>query len=348
MRETIGMVSFDSPPFIGGMGRHVSMLVDGLRKSGVRVSLFDRYRRPIVSRIARSIGFSFGIERKLRQWIECEHVQMLHVHTGPGGVLLKRKPAAIPLIVTANHTYAQQSTLPGQSWKKMLIPWERRTYQLADHIICISADTADIVRDRYRIDSAKISTIPCGFDLAPWIAADRSIEQRNASRCVFVGRPDKRKGWDLLLQAWSIVHVKHPEATLDVAGFTGQPMAGVTYHGRIADDQLRSLIGSAALTVVPSRLEGFGLIAAESIACGTPVVATDTAGLRTVVDHDRSGLLVSPEPESIAHGMIHALSDRSLWQRLHEGCQDCRHRFDLQAEIDAHRGVYGQYKTLSP
>lgn len=337
----IGIVSFDSPPHIGGMGRHVGMLVDGLRKSGLSVSLFDRFRRPIASRIGRSIGFSCGIDRSLRLWINREQIEILHVHTGPGGVLLWRKPVDIPLIVTANHTYAQQSALPGQSWKKVLIPWERRTYQLADRIICISQDTADVVHDRYGIDPAKIVTIPCGFDLAPWIAADRPAEERDHFRCIFVGRPDKRKGWDLLLQAWSIVHAKHPEAILDVVGFTGPTIAGIRYHGRLPDDRLRQLIGSAAMTIVPSRFEGFGLIAAESIACGTPVVATDTAGLRTVVDRDLSGLLVSPMATSIADGMLRILHDRSLWQRLHEGCQDRRHRFDLQSEIDAHREVYG-------
>ncbi|MDD5055159.1 MAG: glycosyltransferase family 4 protein [Candidatus Peribacteraceae bacterium] len=336
----IGMVSFDSPPHIGGMGRHVGTLVEGLKKEGIQVSLFDRTKRPIHSRIARSIGFSCGIEQSLRRWIEREGINLLHVHTGPGGVLLRRRIEHIPLVVTANHTYAQQSALAGQSWKKFLIPWEKRTYLLADRIICISQDTADIVRDRYGIDPAKIVTIPCGFDLMPWIDADHSPDQRDPSRCVFAGRPDARKGWDLLLAAWPIIRSRHPEAMLDAAGFVGEPMDGVTYHGRVSDDQLRTMMGSAALTMVPSRFEGFGLIAAESIACGTPVIATNVAGLRTVVDFDRSGLLVAPDARSIAEAAMRVLQDRVLWNRLHAECQAGRGRFDLRTEIDAQRKVY--------
>jgi glycosyltransferase involved in cell wall biosynthesis len=163
---------------------------------------------------------------------------------------------------------------------------------------------------------------------------------------VFAGRPDGRKGWDLLLKAWPIVRQKHPAATLDVAGFIGRPMNGVTFHGRVSDDRLRKMIGSAMLTVVPSRFEGFGLIAAESIACGTPVITTDTAGLRLIVDRDRSGLLVASDARSIADAVIRVLQDRALWRRLHAGCQTNRGRFDLHAEIDAHREVYEDCDTV--
>lgn len=330
----IGIVSPDAPPFIGGMGSHVGSLIDGFRKEGMTVHVFDRSRRKIMYALGKNLGFSFGLRFRLQAFIAQHHIDILHVHSGPGGVLMPFFPRGAKVVVTANHTYAAQSRLPGQAWKRIFTALEKKTYERADAIIAISEDTALSLRDEYGIPLSRITVIGCGFDLAPWIAADSDSRKKHS--CVFVGRPDTRKGWDILRAAWPAVVSAIPTATLSVVGWREESREGMTFLGRIPNAQLASLVGSTRLMVCPSRLEGFGLAAAESTAAGTPVLATLVPGLQRVIQPGRTGILVDPNPVLVAHRIIQILQDDALWNTLHEGCRTYRPAFDTKREISAH------------
>lgn len=112
----------------------------------------------------------------------------------------------------------------------------------------------------------------------------------------------------------------------------------VHYLGRFDDDISLALVYSAAdVMVVPSMQEAFGQTASESLACGTPVVAFNTTGLRDIVDHQKNGYLAQPfEIEDLAEGIAWVLEDRD------RSCQ-LRHQARLKAEreytleVQAHR-----------
>ena len=331
------MVSWDFTPPIGGMGRHVINLTDGLKRAGLNVSVLSGGAVPF-RRVGRNIGFSLVLAGYLRRWIRKQGIDILHVHAGPGGVSLFMS-AGLPVVVTANHTYAQQSRIKGERWKRLLIPFERGTYALASRIVCISADTAAALEREYTINPGKITVIPCGFPLEPWIQADRETEARSRD-IVFIGRPDRRKGFDILMAAWPKVTKVIPDATLQVVGFKAVGPASVRFHGCLPDSRLRSLVGSSRLVVCPSRLEGFGLSAAEAIAAGTPVIAADTEGLRTVVSHNRTGMLVKPDADSFAAALIAGLTDDHLIEKLRRGCRENRSRFSDKTEIESHLAIY--------
>ncbi len=338
--RSIGIVSCDSPPFIGGMGRHVGSLCEGFHTAGVTAHIVDRTHRPYAWACGRNIGFSLGVRRTLENFVHDHGITLLQVHVGPGGVLLPFFPSTVPVVLTVNHTYAAQSRLLGQYWKKIFIPFERRMYEHAQQMIAISEDTANSLENDYGIPRERIAIIHCGFELSPWIHADCEESDRDHRSCVFIGRPDVRKGWDLLRNAWSIVRKNMPHATLAVVGWDDVSRDGISFLGRLSDQDLRSLIGRARTTICPSRLEGFGLTAAESIACGTPVVATSVAGLQRVVHEKRSGIFVDINPISIAHGVITMLQDDFLWRQLHDGCRVERARFDITKEIHAHLTLF--------
>lgn len=337
----VGIVSCDASPHIGGIGRHVGLLAEGLKRRGIRVSVFSRFDRPLAFALGRNAAFSIGLQRALKHWICSTNVNLLHVHAGPGGVFLPTSP--LPMIVTANHTYAAQSRLPGQRWKSLFIPWERATYRAGSHITCISPDTADSVVQQYGIDPQRVSAIPCGFDITLWQKASGQIR----TGCVYVGRADNRKGFDLLMRAWRIVRSRIPDAHLTVVGAAGDDRDGIRFLGRVSDEELRACVAGARVAIVPSRLEGFGYAAAEAIAAGTPVVATDVPGLRFVVAHDVSGRLVKTDPSSIADGVISLLRDDERWRRLSIGCAHERGRFDIEIELDAMLRLYDEVYSRS-
>jgi glycosyltransferase involved in cell wall biosynthesis len=89
--------------------------------------------------------------------------------------------------------------------------------------------------------------------------------------------------------------------------------------GYLPEEKLIQLYSECDVMVVPSRYESFGQTAAESLACGTPVVAFDATGPSDIVDHKRTGYLAAPyDPADLASGIEYVLADPDRCRRLGE------------------------------
>ena len=252
-------------------------------------------------RLFKHVGVSIWLLLKGRQIISAYGLDKLNVHAGPGGVLVIRK-LPIPLIVTCHHTYWQQySHIKAQFWKRIFLPFERRTYDLADRIICDCEDTKQVLITRYGIPVEKLTVIHCAVDPAKFHF--ENLPKRPHS-LLYLGRIAQRKGIDFLIRSMPLVVRAIPDVQLLVGG-RGDCLErmkslvrqldlerNVTFLGFVPDDRLNTLYNQAQCVVVPSVFEGFGITVIEALAAGTRVVGTDTDGIREIMKSGEYGRLV--------------------------------------------------------
>lgn len=169
-----------------------------------------------------------------------------------------------------------------------------------DRVITSSETSVTTIARDFRVAESHIANVWNGLD-TELFRPDPTV-QRSAGEILCVGRAtDPTKGVRPLLEA--LVRLpKSVALTLVDDDGPDNPARGwarrlgcedrVTFTGRVSNEELVRLYNRATLVVVPSRFEGFGLPAAEAMACGTPVVATRAGALSEVVEQGGGGVLV--------------------------------------------------------
>ncbi len=240
---------------------------------------------------------------------------------GPGPLAWR---SANPLVVHFQGPWHGESRAAGHSLPSVALKWmiEAARYRPADHAIVLCKEFGRILHTSLRFPSEKISVIPPGVDLDRFVATPVPSSPRPLVLCV--RRLERRMGIDVLLDSWSDVLQRHPEARLAIVGEGSEGAslrqqstdlglnASVEFEGRVDDDQLAGLYQAAALTVVPSRtLEGFGLIALESLASGRAAVVTDTGGLPDAVGGlDPTLIVASGDRDALASRLSEAIAGK--------------------------------------
>lgn len=205
--------------------------------------------------------------------------------------------------------------------------WERRNTERADRVIVPSRYSASVAGEVYRIPPAKLAVVPEPIDLAEWRRRFAAAERRGDARptVLAVARMYPRKRLDDLLRAAAILRGRIPEARIRIVGDGPESLRLRQLHRELGLGETVRFLGEvprASLAVeyvsahcfcLPTVQEGFGLVFAEAMAAGLPVIACRAAAVPELVEDRRTGLLVDPRsPGELAMAMETLLMDDGL------------------------------------
>jgi len=197
----------------------------------------------------------------------------------------------------------------------------------ADRVTACSHFTLADARSRFGLDPRKASVIFNGVD--PDEIEPESVQVPFERYVLALGRVVRKKGFDLLIDAFAQVAPAYPEAGLVIGGVGAQRDAllrqaqslglGSRVHltGRLNRAQVASVMRGAELFVMPSRVEPFGIVALEAWRAGVPAVVTSRGGAGEFVLSRQRGLVVDPErTDDLAEAIRSLLADPALRLRL--------------------------------
>jgi len=222
--------------------------------------------------------------------------------------------------------------------------WECANCVRADRIVVPSQYSAAVAADVYAVPAAKIAVVPEPIDLGAWRRLFASVTADPASRptVLAVARMYPRKRLDDLITAAVRLRGRIPGVQVRIVGDGPESARLRALARRLALDETVVFVGEVsrlALAVeyggahcfcLPSVQEGFGIVFAEAMAAGLPIVACRVAAVPEVVPDGRVGLLVAPRsPDELAAALETLLNDEKLRRELGEEGRRRVEAFDL-------------------
>ncbi len=278
-------------------------------------------------------AFSFRAYRRLSELAGSHSFDMIHDVQGLGYGSLLIKANGLPVVANIHHplqfdrenTVRQMRTLGDKvKWTKFY-PFfmQEIVARRMDRIITGSKHSAVSVAKAFKLPQERIAVIYDGVDTDTF----RPVETRkDRGMVLYVGNSDDRnKGARYLVEAMALLKnndglhltvVDRPTAGTVLALARDLGIADrVTLTGRLSRDELVQLYNACEVFVSPSLYEGFGLPAAEAMACGAPVVATTAGAFPEVIEDGQSGLLVPPRDAAALADAIERLMKDSFVRR---------------------------------
>jgi glycosyltransferase involved in cell wall biosynthesis len=300
---------------ISGSEAHLLSLLPGLRARGWDARMImlhedepgarefaDRLRADGVPVSAHRLHLDLdplAFARLLRPHATIVHTHLVHADLlGLPAAALSRVPARI----STKHGFNEFRA------NRLLAAADRTVGRLAHRQIAISSGLADYLARTEGFDRAAFTVVHYGIDAGP-----PPPPPPPEPRLLAVGRLIPIKGFDVLLEAFARAREQLPSLTLEIAG--DGPLAdplraaapeGVSFLGRVVP--VAPLYERNAVVVVPSRGEGFGMVALEAAARGRAAIVSRVGGLPEIVADAETGVVVEPDDVGALAAAIVALA----------------------------------------
>jgi phosphatidylinositol alpha-mannosyltransferase len=359
----IGVVcpySWDMP---GGVQVHISDLAEELQRRGHTVSVLaaaddDTPVPPYVVSAGRAVPIHYNgsVARltfgplsasRVRRWLADGRFDVLHVHepASPSLGLLAVWWADMPVVATF-HQATPRSRAMSAAFGILQSAIEKISARIA-----VSEEARTVVVQHLGGDPI---VIPNGLYVDRFAAGvARRDWQGRTGTLSFLGRLDEpRKGLPVLLEAWPTICRERRGVRLLVAGrgdvdeirrtIPADCRDAVTFLGGVSDEDKIAMFASSDVYVAPhTGNESFGIVLAEAMAAGTPVLASELVAFRTVVEDGRLGALVPVgDAPALAKAALELLADPGRRAELRDRARIAVRRYDWSTVADEVLAVY--------
>ncbi len=331
----------------GGMSIYIRELTRSLAKQGHIVDIFTRVQDPVTPEIidlapgARQIHIHAGEPADIDKLLVYNHApdfackvesfrkqhdlsyDIVFSHYWISGIAGEYLQVwwQVPHLVMFHTLGAMKNAIGiGEDEPDLRLEEEKQIAGYCHRIIAATAKEKAALNLYYDVPPEKVSIIPCGvnlelFQLRNKITARRKLGLDDGKIILFVGRVERLKGIDKIIQA--LPCLEDIKSRLVVVGEDGNRPGEiknlktlaeklgvadrVTFTGLVAYEKLPDYYNAADVFVFPSYYESFGLAPLESLACGTPVVANRVGDLVNIIREGKTGyVLPDNAPERLA------------------------------------------------
>ncbi len=345
------------PPKTGGSGRWFHEIYSRLPSEHVviaagedpRADAFDATHSMNVERLPLTMT-EWGIRswtaarsywslfRQLKSIVRREQITTLHcgrcLSEGWLAFLLK-KLCGVPYI-----SYVHGEDVEAASTSRELTWMAHRILASADLLVANSQNSANLLIDNWNIDKSRVQVLHPGVDSSRFVPADRdeaireSLGWKGRTVVLTVGRLQKRKGHDVMIEALPTIREAVPDILFAVVG-DGDERENierlVSEHGVADQVQLLGEVDDATMIScyqqcdlfalanrqVGRDIEGFGMVLVEAQSCGRPVLAGASGGTRETMRIGETGIIVPcEEPQRLADELTTLLSDRDRLEAM--------------------------------
>jgi D-inositol-3-phosphate glycosyltransferase len=327
------------PPINLGQNVRIVHLATGVDEEMPKLAIYD---------YIQSLAGSAEDFRKYNQM----QYDLIHSHYWLSGLIGKQLQTLwqVPHAVMFHTLGAIKNSLGiGEYEPELRLEGEREVISSCHRIIASTTKEKEDLMKHYGASPDKIAVIPCGVNLDLFKPVDKETARRELGLdhqkvMLFVGRIEPLKGLEQLLGALAYIEGEKPPMLLIVGGDehsqervqvlqrTAKDLHienRIAFVGSVPQDKLPLFYSAADICAIPSYYESFGMVALESLACGTPVVTTNVGGMRYIVNHEEIGRIVEDNsPRNLASEISKALF------KPEDSAQHVKARRDRMAEFN--------------
>lgn len=320
----------------------------------------------ISTRIALSsllLSFSVRAYVKLNELARHHRFDVVHDNQTLSYGTMLMQASGYPVVATVHHplsvdlrnSLSQSASLYERARRLLWYPWimQEVAARRVDRVITVSHASAAAVEGAFRVPREKLRVVYNGIDSETFRPLS-DVEEEPGSILYVGNSEDRNKGGRYLIEALRLLRdetdfhltlVDQKKSNLKLVPRLVREyglQARVTFAGRVPIEELVRLYNRAELVVSPSLYEGFGLPAAEAMACGRAVIATTAPAFPEVIYHEETGWLVPPaDAPALADAIRMLLANPSLRRQLGEnGREVIRERFDWRRAAQETLAVY--------
>ena len=303
-----------------------------------------------------SFIWSPGMFRELKMDIEnydIVHAHGYHLLSSVYGCYLAKKRRKTFVLTGHDMLITDDLPLSARILKRIYdLSLGRYLLKNASKIIALTEDQIEQYTKRGG-DESRITVIPNAIDLEKYVSCKDPAEDKSGKNLLFVGRLEKYKGVQDVVGMMPALLASEPDVRLTIVGGDGGfrreiealserlgVRKNIIFTGAVSRDDLLKAYREADIFVLPSRMEGFGIVLLEAMASGLPCVAYSIPSVRTLIDHGKTGLLAENE-EGFFESILCLLQNASVRSKIRKAGMEYVKRYSVGNMADLTAQVYG-------